>query len=169
MAYRNNNTYRSNSYRSNSYRNSSYRRNTDDYQYDNVVRKQEFVRELEEEPRRSISNTTRKNREKAHHMSLGYVIFLVAALCCAGVVLVNYLQLQSQVTRKAEIIASRESELNHLRLSNDEELNRIESSIDLEEIRRIAIGELGMVYASEGQIESYTNEGNDYLRSVAGD
>lgn len=153
------------------YRNNAYHgtERNDAYIYDNVVRKQEFVRQLEERPHRALSNTTRKNREKAHHMSLGYVTFLVVALCCAGVVLVNYLQLQAQVTRKAQIIASRESELNNLRLSNDEELNRIESSIDMEEIKRIAIGELGMVYAAEGQIESYTNEGNDYLRSVAGD
>ncbi len=51
-----------------------------------------------------------------------------------------------------------------MRLANDEELVRINSSIDLEEIRRIAIGELGMVYATEGQIINYANEGSDYVR-----
>ena len=141
----------------------------DFYIQDNLARKNEFVRTLEEEPRRSISNEARKNREKAGHMNLGYVVFLVTALCLAGFVLVNYLQIQSQVTRKAEVIAGMERELNNLKLSNDEEYNRIESSIDLEEVKRIAIGELGMVYAREGQIETYTNEGNDYLRRVAGD
>lgn len=146
------------------------RKNVNRYEYinDNLARKQELVREMEEEPRRVLSNTARKNREKARHMSPGYVIFLAAALLCMGGVLVNYLQLQSEITRRAQIIASKESELNNLRLSNDEELNRIENSIDLEEIRRIAIGELGMTYASEGQVEIYTNEGNDYLRRVTG-
>lgn len=141
----------------------------DFYIQDNLARRQDFARTLEEEPRRSISNEARKNREKASHMNLGYVVFLVAALCLAGFVLVNYLQIQSEVTRKAEVIASMERQLNNLRLSNDEELNRIESSIDMEEIKRIAIGELGMTYAGEGQIQTYTNEGNDYLRRVAGD
>lgn len=141
----------------------------DFYIQDNLARKDDFARALETEPRRSISNEARKNREKASHMNLGYVAFLVAALCLTGFVLVNYLQIQSQVTRKAEVIASMERELNNLKLSNDEEYNRIESSINLEEIKRIAIGELGMVYAKEGQIETYTNEGNDYLRRVAED
>ena len=141
----------------------------DEYINDNLARKHDFVRTLEEEPRRSISNEARKNREKARHMSLGYVIFLVAALCCTGVVLVNYLQIQSNVTRAAEVVADKEQELNNLKLSNDETLNRINSSIDVEEIKRIAIGELGMTNASEGQIITYTSEGNDYLRRVAGD
>lgn len=138
-----------------------------DYIYDNLAR-QDFVRVLTEEPRQQISNEARKNREKAHHMNLGYVAFLVFALCAAGFILVNYLQIQSEITRTAEVIASMERELNDLKLGNDETLNRIESSIDMEEIKRIAIGELGMVYAGEGQIQSYTNEGNDYMRRVTG-
>lgn len=47
--------------------------------------------------------------------------------------------------------------------------SRITNSIDLEEIRRIAIGELGMTYAKEGQIESYSSEGNDYMRRAGED
>lgn len=143
--------------------------NRNQYIYDNVARRQDFVRTLEEQPRRQISNETRKNREKVHHMSLGYVTFLLVALLCAGVVLVNYLQLQSQVTQRAKTIADKEIELNNLKQSNDETLYRIDNNINLEEIRRIAISELGMTYAAEGQIEHYTNEGNDYMRRVVGD
>ncbi len=145
----------------------------DYYINDNLARQnyvgQDFVRQLQEEPRRSISNEARKNREKAHHMNLGYMAFLMLALCAAGFVLVNFLQVQSQMTRKAETVASLEKQLNNLRLENDEKLSRIDNNIDLEGIKRIAIGELGMVYAGEGQIVVYTNEGNDYLRRVAGD
>ena len=139
------------------------------YIYGNVARKQDFVRVLEEEPRRELDHEARKNREKAHHMNLGYVLFLVVALCCTGVVLVNYLQLQAGVTTAAKEVASMEHRLNDLKLSNTEAKNRIDSSIDMEEIKKIAIGELGMTYASEGQIRMYTNDGNDYLRRVAGD
>ena len=39
-----------------------------------------------------------------------------------------------------------------MKLSNDEDYSRAASSVDLEEIRRVAIGELGMRYAKEGQI-----------------
>ncbi len=69
----------------------------------------------------------------------------------------------------ANQVAKKESELNRLKLSNDEEYSRITNSIDLEEIRRIAIGELGMTYAKEGQIESYSSEGNDYMRRAGED
>ena len=57
-----------------------------------------------------------------------------------------------------------EKELNNLKLSNDDELARINSNVNLDEIKRIAIGELGMVYAQEGQIVYYNNEGSDYVR-----
>ena len=159
------NTNRTNISRSNTYGGT----HSNIYVYGNTARKLDVQRQLEQEPRKQLSNETRKNREKAHHMSLGYVVFLVAALCCTGIVLVNYLQIQSKVTRAAEVVSTKEQELNNLKLSNDETLNRINSSIDVEEIKRIAIGELGMTYASEGQIITYTSEGNDYLRRVAGD
>lgn len=137
------------------------------YIYDNTARDLQIQRQLEEAPRRQLSNETRKNRDKARHMSFGYVAFLVAALCTCAFILINYIQLQAELTNKMQHVARLERELNSLRLSNDEEYSRITSSIDLEEIKRIAIGELGMVYAEEGQIISYTNKGNDYMRRVS--
>ena len=44
---------------------------------------------------------------------------------------------------------------------------RINSNINLEEIKQVAIGEFGMVYAEEGQIVFYENEGSDYVRQIA--
>ncbi len=139
------------------------------YIYDNTARKLDVQRQLQEPPRKQLSHETRKNREKAQHMNLGYVVFLMAALLTCGVILTHYIQLQSELTTKRETVSSLESKLNTMRLANDEELNRIESSIDLEEIKSVAIGELGMTYAQEGQIIPYSNEGNDYMRRVADD
>jgi hypothetical protein len=39
--------------------------------------------------------------------------------------------------------------------------------MDLEEIRDKAINELGMVYAREGQIETFTSENGDYVRQLS--
>ena len=136
------------------------------YMYDNTARDISIQRQLEEVPRKKLSNETRKNREKARHMSIGYVAFLVGALFTCGMVLTNYIQLQAELTNKMQRVSRLESELNAMKLENDENYNRITSSIDLEEIKRIAIGELGMTYAGEGQIITYTNEGNDYMRKV---
>lgn len=143
----------------NTYRNSAY-------VHGNVAVDANVRRQLEEEPRRRLSNETRKNREKARHMSLGYMTFLLAALFTCAVVLINYVQLQSELTTRTEHIAELESRLNTKKLANDEAYNRITSNIDLEEIKRIAISELGMIYAQEGQIVTYSNEGNDYMRQV---
>lgn len=119
----------------------------------------------QEEPRQQ-PRQVRKNRDKARHMSAGYVLFLAVALCTGAFILVNYIQLQAELTNRIKSVAAKESQLNSLRISNDEEYNRIISSINLEDIKRIAIGELGMIYAEEGQIITYTNENNDYMRQV---
>ena len=132
----------------------------------NTARKIEPVRRIEEVPRRQPRPEVRKNRDRARHMNAGYVLFLVAALCAAAVILVNYIQLQATLTNMTKTVAAKESQLNNMRLANDEAYNRILNSIDLEEIKRIAIGELGMVYAEEGQIITYTSESNDYMRQV---
>ena len=133
----------------------------------NTVRKLDVQKEMKAPPRKKISNSTRKNRERAFYMNLPYVMFLATALVVMGIVLAGYIQLQSDITHTVEHISRLESELNELRLSNDEEYSRITSSIDLEEIRRIAIGELGMRYAKEGQIIGYSTDGSDYVRQFS--
>ncbi len=143
------------------------RRRTGSYVYGNAAPKLDVQQEMEQQPRRALSNTTRKNRDKARHMNLGYVAFLVLAMCVAGYVLINYLQLQAAITNVTENIASQQRELNNLKVANDEELCRITSGVDMEEVKRVAIGELGMVYPQEGQIITYSSEGRDYVRKVS--
>lgn len=138
------------------------------YVYGSTVRVTEAERQWEAEPKKRMQPAVRRNREKAHHMSAGYVIFLVTALCAAAFTLVNYIQLQAQLTNLTKSIAAKKSELNALRDANDEAYNRIVNNIDLEEIKRIAIGELGMTYAGEGQIILYTGECEDYMWRVPG-
>ncbi len=136
------------------------------YIYDNTARSLDVRRQLEEESRKQLSNVARKNRDKAHHMNPGYVVFLLGALCICAVVLINYIQLQSEITTRVKNISDLESNLNKLQLTNEEDYNRIVRSVDLEEIRKTAIGELGMTYAKEGQIITYESSGYDYMRRV---
>lgn len=137
------------------------------YVQGNTVRKLDVTREIERRPQTKVSNRTRKNRDKARHMSAGYVLFLCAALVATGIILANYIALQSDITNSVQHISRLEKELNELKLSNDEEYSRITSSVDLEEIKRIAIQELGMQYAEEGQIISFASENNDYVKQIA--
>lgn len=137
------------------------------YIYDNTARQLDVRRQLQEAPKKQLSNETRKNRDKAQHMNPGYVLFLLGAVCICAIVLINYVQLQSEITTTVKQISTMESQLNTMRLTNDENYNRIVSNVDLEEVRKIAIGELGMTYAKEGQIITYENAGSDYMRRVS--
>ena len=143
------------------------RRSNTPYIYDNTARDLQIRRQMEE-PRRQLFHETRKNREKARHMSIGYVTFLMVALVACAFFLVNYIQMQSQLTTKIAEVSRMESELNALTLANDEEYSRITSSVNLEEIKKIAIGELGMTYAAEGQVIPYAGISNDYIRQADG-
>lgn len=111
---------------------------------------------------------TRTARQKAHvkvaPMNYGYLAVMVLATVVVGLVLIGYVRLQSDITNRINHIAKMESELNELKLSNDEMYTKIMSNVDLEEIKKIAINELGMKYAKEGQVITYSGEGSDYVR-----
>lgn len=137
------------------------------YVHGNTVRKLQPERRITEKPKKKINKSVRRNRERAKHMNAGYVFFLAVALAVTGMVLVYYIGLQSDITSSVKHIATLEKELNSLKVANEENYNRILSSVDLEEIRRIAVQELGMQYAQEGQIISFASESSDYVKQMA--
>lgn len=114
---------------------------------------------------RAVEPAGRK-QGKTQKMSLGYVLFMSVALAFMGVMLVFYIGLQSEVKSTVKTISQKESELNDLRNSNDEMESRVKSDVDLEEIKEIAMGQLGMIYAKEGQIETFLSEDSDYVRQL---
>ena len=134
----------------------------------NVVRKLDRVSEMPfPSSTKELSRKSEKNTDKTIGMNVGYMLFLAAALVVAAVIVIGNIRVQADITVCVENIASLESELNSLKISNDEEYNRATSSIDLEEVRNVAIGELGMRYAKEGQIINVSGEGSDYVRQLA--
>lgn len=141
------------------------------YQYDNTARKLAEGPQRKPEGQRTTKQQEQQGRQRGRvqHMQLGYVAFLMVTMFACGILLAYYVQLQSALITKREAVTSLERKLNTLRVANDEEWYRITSSIDLEEIKGVAIGELGMTYAQEGQIIPYSSEGNDYMRKVAED
>lgn len=100
-------------------------------------------------------------------MNVGYIAVVACALAVTCVVLISYIGLQSAITGHINNISRLESELNDLKLSNDELYTKIMSGVDLEEIKRIAVNELGMKYAREGQVITYSGEGSDYVRQYS--
>jgi len=160
---------------SGTYRRTGYKREYSNYAennvyvYGNAVRKLDVQRQLEEPQRRTLSREVQVNRAKAKHMNLGYVLFLATALALAGMILISYVRVQAEITTTMEYITRQERALNNLRVSNDETLTRIDSRLDLEEVKKVAIGELGMTYPKEGQIITYEGMEYDYVRRISGE
>ena len=128
------------------------------YVYGNTIRKETLSKTKEhispDKPRQT-SRQVRKNRNKALHMSAGYVVFLAIAAIAALIVCTGYLKLQSEITSRSRNIASLQEELADLKEDNTTRYNAVLNSVNLEEIREKAINELGMVYASPEQIIKY--------------
>ena len=77
---------------------------------------------------------------------------------------INYLKLKTECTSKRSQLATLESQLAELKEDNDAYESQVTSSVDLERIRKIAIGRLGMKYPSNQQTETYATEGGSYVR-----
>lgn len=144
--------------------------NTSTYQYGNTVRQFQVIPnqyDTSEMDKPKLSNSTRKNREKALNMNFGYVMYLAIAAIVTLVVCISYLRLQAETTHRVKNISSLEKEVADLRSDNDETYNRINNSIDLEHIKQVALEEIGMVYASEDQVVLYDNQESDYVRQYS--
>lgn len=143
------------------------RKSTQNYHYidGSAVRKLQTTQtERKYERSRTRAQSVRRTKIKAVPMNKGYIAVVAAAFVIVCSVLMSYVKIQSDITNHINHISELESRLNELRLANDETYTKIMSSIDLEEIKRIAVNELGMKYAKEGQVVQYTGEGNDYVR-----
>ena len=143
------------------------RNTTQNYNYidGSAVRKLQTTQTGREYERSSIrTQSVRRTKVKAVPMNKGYIAVVAVAFVIVCGVLMSYVKLQSDITNHINNISELESSLNELRLANDETYTKIMIIVDLEEIKRIAVNELGMKYAKEGQVVQYTGEGNDYVR-----
>lgn len=129
----------------------------------NVVRKLDTVPVHRERKEMPAAEPRRNRRQQRETLSIPYCVFLAAACVMTLVFGAFYLQQQALATSSQKQIASLESQLAELRKTNADELNRIETSVNLEEIREIALNELGMVYATEENVVLYENTRQNYV------
>ena len=155
-------------------RTAGYSRNNYNYRMDsyiegNTVRRAQYGQTVEKPARRvqrrpAVSSKTRRNRERALQIDFGYVLFLTAAAIASLFVCVKFLQLQSISTAYQKSVTSLESQLSTLKHTNDAQYENIISSMNLEEIKKIAMDDLGMVYAEKGEVITYNSQDSDYVR-----
>ena len=129
----------------------------------NVVRQIYAVPERHEKTDGLKAVPRRKQKADRMTLSIPYCMFLTVACVLTLTLGAYYLQQQALSTSSQKKIASLESELAELKKINADEMNRIETSVNLEEIREIAINELGMVYATEENVILYKNTSQNYV------
>lgn len=129
----------------------------------NVARQLYEVPERHERRQGPVEVPHRRRKTEKNTLSIPYCIFLSMACVLTLVFGAYYLQEQALSTSSQKKIASLEGTLAELKKENADELNRIETSVNLEEIRDIAINELGMVYATQENVVLYDNINENYV------
>jgi len=119
-------------------------------------------REREEEKLRRKKNMARKNaRALKKSRRNAFRVVLGAALFCAF--FVGYVNLQTSIRAHMKNIATLKTEISDMKASNSAAESRINTAVDINEIKNTALTEYGMVYASEGQIVYYDICEEDYM------
>ena len=135
---------------------------TDEYVYGNTARALQPVEELKSP--RELKRKNRKNIDRDTGMNPGFMFFLTLAMAITGFVCIQYIKLQSNVTGYVDTISAMEIQLQEIKASNDDYESRIKGAIGLENIKKHAMDDLGMSYASDEQIVVYESDGTDYVR-----
>ena len=140
----------------------------EDYYFDgNTVRKSleliETVRPLKKRKKQE-TELVEQPKTHPHTLSLGFVLFLMLMLAVLMAGCIYYLGLRNDLTEHQSRITELESELSSLRTKNDEEYDRIMGSVDMEEVKRIAMDDLGMTYPGADQVVGISGTGGDYVR-----
>ena len=159
-------SYASDRRQSGGYRSMQYERRQA-YMYGNIVTKPEYEprrRKSSAKPKKKVSRQVQKNRNRALHINAAYVIFLAVAATVVLLLCVNYVRLQSELTRRSKHVTALQEELADLKEENTTKYNAVVDSVNLDEIRERAINQLGMTYAAADQIVEYDNPASDYVK-----
>ena len=127
------------------------------YMYGNIVTKPEYEprrRKSSAKPKKKVSRQVQKNRNRALHMNAAYVIFLAVAATVVLLLCVNYVRLQSELTRRSKHVTALQEELADLKEENTTKYNAVVDSVNLD----------GMTYAAADQIVEYDNPASDYVK-----
>ena len=142
-------------------------RTRNQYNYGNTAEQYHEYRLRMEEPVEQVNPTVRRNQEKAMFLNLPYVLFLSIAFVAVAMSAIMMIRAQENLKESVNNVSRLENQYVTIKADNDATYDRIVNSVDAAEVKRIAIEELGMHYAAEGQIVVYTGDMDDYVRQYA--
>ena len=89
-------------------------------------------------------------------------LFALGAVLTGGF-FVSYVDVQNRITTSMTNISKLEKQVSELKAENASAENRISMAANLSDIQKTATEDLGMVYASSGQIVYYNADEEDYM------
>lgn len=140
--------------------------------YGNTARKMEAAPAYEPErkkkpaPRRTRPETTpetRENQKRALEFDFAFIRVLLAALAVVVLVSFFYLSERAKFLNQQTVLAQRKSQLNTLRVENEDLNLEIEQSINLNDIATTA-KKYGMKKPDANQVIHYDSKESEYVR-----
>ncbi len=134
----------------------------------NTVRKLNAVPDIRREEQKPQRPAPRRQEQRAPKALSGInfasLLVLTIAIITTVYVCVEYLQLQTEVSRMEKSVITLEKDLKNLTNKNDAEYAGINTVYNLDEVYRVAVEELGMVYPNNNTVITYQPGDDDYVR-----
>lgn len=129
----------------------------------NTVRVEEV--RTQQAPEREIRVRVRQEAVPARvRVNVPYVLMLLAVTVLFAYLCFSYLKLQASINASMNRIANLEEQITKVRSENAVRENRLSAQMDLEEVYRIAVEEMGMTYPNENEVIRYTEQMREYVR-----
>ena len=132
--------------------------------YDNYERPQPRNPELERVNRPQVKPRSKKHPNVGRGIDFVSMLILTIAMLVTLFACFEYLKAEHQSRQLAKQLISLEAELNTLTDKNDNMEIAINKPVDLNEVYRIAVGELGMVHPNKNTIIEYESNEVGYTR-----
>ena len=133
----------------------------------NVVRKTAAVPSAPVRINRKKHKVTKSQYKALKHQKIRMIflggIAAAAVILLCGMTLIS-MDINDQLSKE---IAGIEDQIDELEVYNDARAYEIDSSLDINEVIRVATEELGMVRGSASQIVTYSTKNSEYLQQVA--
>lgn len=149
----------------------NYKDKSSSYINDNLARKayvntSPVHKEKEDEKVKRVERTvTEKQPRRMFGASVGFAFaaLMMVAVAVVFQVVISFINLNIDASSKAKQVASLRKQVQTATMENDNYEMSINSSIDYNTIYNIATQELGMVYASNNQIVTYTPADSEFV------
>lgn len=125
-------------------------------------------------PRREYERTTapaarprvrlKKRADRALAFNMRYTVFVLFAVAIVAGACMMMLNMQMGIDAQKANVVALERQIEEIQTDNEAKRVQLENMYSLDDIRRIATSELGMVYAKKGQIIYYESADEDYVK-----